>query len=227
MNKLIVFVGFVFFSFSLVTRLYSEGLYINASSGLSFIKSDENGIFKGIIDNEDYEFNDTTTWYKPSILKSFKIGYKNKSNSIRFDIEYFSHKNSIYTMVVESLKAKFNNVDTSSYSNFSTIFANLYYDFSKDEDLFNPFLGFGIGRTTIDVVRNYTGISLSESSEKKTNSYHITYGIQTRITDDLSFDLVARAIKYKDISFKDNYNNLLRQSYGIAFSLMVGLTYIL
>jgi opacity protein-like surface antigen len=223
MNKLIVFVSFISFSFFSVTNLYSHGLYLNASSGYSFMKSDEKGMFKGNIGIKEYQFNDTTTWYKPSVLKSFKIGYK--SNSIRFDIEHFVHKNSIYNMVVESLKAKFNNVDSSSYSDFSTIFTNFYYDFGQEEDLFTPFLGFGIGSTTIDVVRQYEGISLSESSTQKTTSYHITSGVQTKMTDSISFDLVARAIKYQDISFKDSENNLLTQSYGIAFSLMFGMSY--
>ena len=203
----------------LTSGLYAQDrFYMGGGFGLSWLGSSEE-----VYDDNTYSASNTDTYYDIGFSKFSKLGYKWKN--YRLEVEKFVYENSVDNM--EKSKVKVSNVDKSSQLSFSTFFLSLYYDFDNLENKINfvPFVGGGIGTSKIDIVREYTNSSLSQSGEDDSISFHVTYGIEKRFTKNLSLDVAFRLISYTNIDLKDNSSNTIEQKLGPNMTLMTGVKY--
>ena len=199
------------------SSLYAkDGVYLGGGAGLALL-TDSSETYE----NSAYSNLNTDTSYETGLVSSLKAGYKVKR--YRFELEYFIQKNSVNTVKTATFTA--NNVDSSSEVLLSTLFLNVYYDFDGIKK-FKPFVGVGIGNSKIDVTREFTGTTMRQSDKDTSIAFHITGGVEKKITENLSFDLITRMTHYSDIVLKDGDGDKIEQSFGaMNIALIAGLKY--
>jgi len=116
-------------------------------------------------------------------------GYK--FGKIRAELEYFTHKNA------------FSDGDDSLA--FNTIFMSGYYRLNTKS--FSPIFGAGLGSSTIKNNDSFTA-----------TSYHITGGVESMISQKLSWTALLRYMKYGDIDGTGSFDPTYALMGGVKYS---------
>ncbi len=140
----------------------------------------------------DYIVNDNKLGFDSSVGFAALGGYK--FGKIRAEAEYFTHSSSL--------------TDIDATFSFSSILMSGYYRLNTKN--FSPIFGAGLGSTTISDENSFT-----------TTSFHITGGVESMISQKLSWTALLRYMKYGDIEFDDGGTG----SFDPTFALMGGVKY--
>jgi opacity protein-like surface antigen len=174
-----------------------KGTYITLAAGRSFPQNKISNISIDSLGNFYYTRNklDRGTVYKTAIGKDFEV--------IRAEFEFLYSKKHKFSLTTPNNILSVNGITSNFHTSHYTYFFNVFYDFKNINEVFQPYVGLGVGlsRNKVSeqpVITDIANVELYKYFKKSTNSFawNLNVGSKINVNQHLYFDF---SYKYVDL----------------------------